>query len=177
MSPVYESAPDALLINILREYKNYSDSEVKAAYEELSRRGLLENALNLIRDEMKREQSAGQKPDKLDSSPEFDAAVYKSFQAGSRGQVLFESKLIAMGIPFYRRDGLTIFVPMVHYYFAKNDFPVADKLEAETWEMLNQPAEARSYDVEKGTKKGVVFVLIVAVIFASIALIINWFKK
>jgi len=174
---ISETTPEHLLINVLREYKNYSDAEVKAAYSELSRRGSLENALELIREEMKREKSFSQQSVADDSTPEFYLSVYKSFRAGSREQVLFESKLIGMGIPYYSREGMNINEPMVHYYFTKVDLPVAERLEAETWDETHHPADNSNDNLDKGPSRAAIFVIVIAAIMAAIALIVHWLKK
>lgn len=130
--PDYRSKSNRFLVNILRNYTQYSDIEVKTAFEELKSRGILSKVIDQLRKERKEQISKNLYTSGLKPGVVIDLSRCKTFRIGSTQQIVFEQKLMIENIPYLRREGLDVIVPIVNYYFTREDFPRADELEIES---------------------------------------------
>jgi hypothetical protein len=168
----------AELTEILRNYSNYEEASVKAAFIELDRRGELEDAMAELRHEVKegKMKLAGLNS-AMDSNPELNLSRPKIFRIGTTQQLVFEQRLIAEGIPYYRREGLDVIVPLVNYYFTDEDFGLADKIEMETEDYVQNLPPDKSAKAMKKAGKTFGWIFIFFVVFLIFSLIINWLSK
>jgi len=166
------------LTDILRNYNNYDEAAVKSAFIELDRRGEIDEVMTELRHELsegKLKLASGRYAS--DSKPEFNLSRPKIFRIGTTQQLVFEQRLIAEGIPYYRREGLDVIVPLVNYYFADKDYGIADNIEMETEDYVqNLPPDKSAKAIRKAGKL-FVWVVIFFVIFLIFTLIINWLSE
>lgn len=165
------------LIDILRNYRRHPDEDVKAAYLELKRRGIVDEVVEALRDEVRDGKLEIKNENNNQNKPEFNLARPKIFRIGSTQQVVFEQRLIAEGIPYFRREGLDVIVPLVNYYFADQDFEIADQIEVETHDYVQQlPPDKRS-KVTKRAGKAFLWVGIFFAAFLLFSLIIRYINE
>lgn len=165
------------LVGILRNYSDYSEDEVKAAYQELEKRGLLEDTLKQLKNEVRDGKIlVGENQAGRDTFRDFNPNRMKTFRTGSTQQIVFEQKLITENIPYYRQEALDVIIPLVYYYFSDNDFAKADQLEIETMDYVdNLPVEKRNY----GTKRAgsaVLWILAFFVVFLLVSIFFRWLR-
>jgi hypothetical protein len=170
----FKSLSTDKLTDILRKYKNYNEEAVKSAFIELDRRGELEEVMTELRHEVKEGKLKLAGGSSLrGSTPKFNLSRPKIFRIGTTQQLVFEQRLIAEGIPYYRREGLDVIVPLVNYYFADEDFGIADNIEMETEDYVQNLPPDKSAKAVKTAGKTFVWVVIFFVIFLIFSLIIN----
>lgn len=158
------SLSNKALIDILRNYRQNTDADVKAAYLELKRRGIADDIVEALRDEVRAGKLEIKNENSVLQNTIFNLAKPKLFRIGSTQQLVFEQRLIAEGIPYFRREGLDVIVPLVNYYFADQDFATADQIEIETHNYVQQlPPDKRS----KVTKRAGQAFLWIGIFFAA----------
>lgn len=172
------SLTTAELTDILRNYNNYEEAVIKAAFIELDRRGEFEDVMAELRHEVKEgKMKLEGVMSGMDTNPEFNLSRPKMFRIGTTQQLVFEQRLIAEGIPYYRREGLDVIVPLVNYYFTDKDFGLADKIEMETEDYVQNLPPDKSAKAIKKAGKTFGWVLVFFVVFLIFSLIIKWFSE
>lgn len=133
-----ERAETSELVNILRNYKDFSNEDVKHAYRLLESRGVLRQVISQLQKEV------NQGKINIESAVEGDEP-FRDFnpsnpvvmRTGSTHQLVFEQKLMEENIPYHRQEGLDVIVPLVNYYFNDAHRTRADELEIETNNYVN----------------------------------------
>jgi hypothetical protein len=169
-----ESAETPVLVDILRNYKDYAEEDVKHAYRLLEARGVIQQVIAQLKKEVDQgkikieSQDAGHEPFR-----DFNPSNPVVMRTGSTNQMVFEQKLNEEGIPFHRQEGFDVIVPLVNYFFNDADRARADELEIETNNYVNDlPPDQRG----KTTKTALKAVGWIIFFFAVFLLITYLFK-
>jgi hypothetical protein len=162
------------LTRMLRHYNDFTDEQVEAAYRELKSRGVAGEVLQKLRQEVRVGKLKVKVYETLHRDQRFNLSKPKVFRIGTTQQLVFEQRLISEGIPYHRREGLDVIVPLVNYYFADTDFHKADQIEVETENYVTAlPPDKRSKATRRAGKAFVWIGLFFA-FFLLFSLILKW---
>lgn len=162
------------LTRILRHYNDFADEQVKAAYLELKSRGIEGEVLQKLREEVRVGKLQVSDSEAFHRGRNFNLSKPKVFRIGSTQQLVFEQRLIAEGIPYHRREGLDVIVPLVNYYFTENDFHKADQLEVETENYVTALPPDKKSKATRRAGKAFVWIVLFFAFFLLFSLILKW---
>lgn len=159
------------LVNILRNYNDYDDADVKHAFRILKSRGVIVDAIKQLRKEVREGKIEIDQGSRQEPYRDFNPSNPVVMRTGSTQQLVFEQKLMQAGIPYHRQEGLDVIVPLVNYYFNDHDRARADKLEIEANDYVEKLPPDRRNKTTKTALKGMLWVILFFGVFLLISVI------